>query len=316
MRHQIERTLFILLGIGVTVIPIYSQTKPKKPSFEVVSVKPTTVVGFNIAIPQGDRLTMSGQTLRMLMALAYRDSATGYEFEVFGAPDWMDSARFDVQAKADCSGGAISRDQQSLMMQSLLEERFQLKAYVETRDMPVYNLVVGKDGHKIKVSSDQTPPAPVVAFAPLCGSNPEGFKPPSMPPLPAPGADPSRFLSQLPRGGLYLMPQDGGVRLQGASVPISRLLDILKRLTARQVIDKTGLTDLFDITLKFSREGIAFLGQPGPTAAGPSVDGALVTPDPAPTLFTAIQDLGLKLEQARGPVQVVVIDSVRKPSEN
>ena len=316
MRCRIERRLLILLGIGATVIPIHSQTKPQKPSFEVVSVKPTSNVGFNLAAPQGDRLIMSGQSLRMLLAMAYRDSATGYELEVFGGPDWMDSARYDVEAKADCSGGIISRDQQSLMMQSLLEERFQLKAHVETRDMPAYNLVAGKGGHRLKASADQTPPPPPVVFGQLCGTNPEGFKLPSLPPLPAPGADPSRFISQLPRGATYIMPQDGGVRLQGGSVPIGRFVDLLKRLTGRQVVDKTGITDLFDITLKFSAEGIALIRSPGAPAAGPAVDGALVATDPVPTLFTAIQDLGLKLEPARGPVQVVVIDSVRKPSEN
>jgi uncharacterized protein (TIGR03435 family) len=103
--------------------------------------------------------------------------------------------------------------------------------------------------------------------------------------------------------------------LQGGSVAIGRFVDVLKRLTGRQVIDKTGLTSLFDIALKFSTDGIntgiAFAGQTPALA----VD-APVSADPTPTLFTAIQDLGLKLEQARGPVQVVVIDSVRKPTEN
>jgi len=219
MRRQILRTWFILLGIGVTVIPIHSQTKPQKPSFEVVSVKPTSTLGFNLAAPQGDRLIMSGQSLRMLMAIAYRDSATGYEFEVFGGPDWMNSARYDVEAKADCSGGIISRDQQSLLMQSLLEERFQLRAHVETRDMPIYNLVAGKGGHRLKASADQTPPPPPVVFGQLCGTNPEGFKLPSLPPLPAPGADPSRFMSQLPRGATFIMPQDGGGKASGWVCP-------------------------------------------------------------------------------------------------
>ena len=94
----------------------------------------------------------------------------------------MDSARYDVEAKADCSGGIVSNDQLSLMIQSLLEDRFQLKAHVETRDMPIYNLVVGKDGHRLKASADQTPPPPPVVVGQLCGTNPEGFKLPSLPP--------------------------------------------------------------------------------------------------------------------------------------
>jgi uncharacterized protein (TIGR03435 family) len=217
----------------------------------------------------------------MLMNMAYRDSSQQPPLEIFGGPDWMDSALFDVEAKADCSGGIISSDQHALMIQSMLEDRFQLKAHVETRDMPIYNLVAGKGGHRLKASADQTPPPPPVVFGQLCGTNPEGFKLPSLPPLPAPGADPSRFMSQLPRGATFIMPQDGGVRLQGGSVPISRFVDLLKRLTGRQVVDKTGLTDLFDIALKFSAEGIALLRPPGAPAAGPAVDGPIVAPDPA-----------------------------------
>jgi uncharacterized protein (TIGR03435 family) len=317
MRLQIERTFFILLGIGFSVMPIHSQTKPQKPSFEIVSVKPSAPgPGWIVTPPQGDRLTMSGVSLRVLMAMAYRDSASGYEYEVFGGPDWIDSGRYDVQAKADCSGGIISRDQQALMIQSMLEERFELKARVETRDMPIYNLVVSKDGPKLKASADQTPPPPVLPTNQLCSPNPETFKPPALPPMPPAGTDPSKILSQLPRGMTLLRPQpDGSMTLQGGSVAVSQFVFLLKRFTGRQVIDKTGFTSLFDFALKFSTDGIttgmAFAGQPTSLA----VD-APVSADPAPSLFSAIQDLGLKLEQARGPVQVVVIDSVTKPSEN
>jgi uncharacterized protein (TIGR03435 family) len=314
MRRQIERTLLVLLGIGVTVIPIHSQTNPQKPSFETVSVKPSPPdSNRTLALPQGDRLTMTGVPLRMMMAMAYRDSATGFEFEVFGGPDWMDSARYDVQAKADCSAGMISRDQQALMIQSMLEDRFQLKAHVETRDMPIYNLVVGKDGPKLKASEDQTPPPPPYQLSQLC----EAFKAPVLPLLPPAGTDPSKTLSQQPRGMTLLRTlPDRATSLQGGSVAVSQLVGIFTRFTGRHVIDKTGITSLSDITLKFSTDGLAtgmsFLGQPPPAL---SVD-APAAADPAPTLFTAIQDLGLKLEPARGPVQVVVIDSVREPSEN
>jgi uncharacterized protein (TIGR03435 family) len=247
-----------------------------------------------------------------MMAAAYRDSATGYELDVFGGPDWMESARYDVQAKADCSGGIISRDQQALMVQSFLEDRFQLKTHIEIREMPVYNLVVGKDGSKLKASSDQTPAAPqLTPGSQLCGPTPVKMPTATMPAFPAPGTDPSKFLSQLPRGGIYIMPSPEGPMLQGGGVAIARFVDTLKRLTGRQVIDKTGLAGLFDIKLKFSIEGLALL-QPPPGAVNETPAAA----DPAPTLFTAIQDLGLKLEPARGPVQVVVIDSVQKPSEN
>jgi len=331
MRRQIERTLLILLGIGVAVNPIRSQTQPQKPSFEVVSIKPSPPRDFiyQIARPQGERLTLTGASLKGLMGLAYRDSATGEALEIFGGPDWMESALYDIQAKADCSGGIISRDQVSLMLQSMLADRFQLKAHVETRDLPVYNLVVGKDGPKLKASADQTPPPIPVPTSQTCGPASETpTTPPALPPLPPPGTDMSRFMSdlssQLPRGQMIITPASAAaMTLQGNATPISRLVFTLKLMVARQVIDKTGLTGLFDIKFKFSTDGLVFLGRPAGVSlgqasgpGGPLAGPAPVADDPAPTLFSAIQDLGLRLEQARGPIQVVVIDSVQKPSEN
>jgi len=337
MRRQIERTLLTILGIGFAVIPIRSQTNPQKPSFEVVSVKPSPPREFNLVISrrQSDGVTLTGTSLRGLMATAYFDSTSGESLRVFGGPDWMDSALYDVQGKADCSGGIISRDQMALMFQSLLEERFQLKAHLETRDMPVYNLVVGKDGPKLKASADQTPPPMPVPLIQTCGPAPETpTPPPLLPPPPPPGTDMAKLMSelssQLPRGQMIFLGSPTGMTLQSRAVPISRLVSTLKMMTGRQVIDKTELTGLFDIAMKFSTDGLLMmtstgapvtLGRPsgspvGTTSGPPTVNGAPVAEDPVPTLFTAIQDLGLKLEQARGPIQVVVIDSVRKPSEN
>ena len=73
-----------------------------------------------------------------------------------GGSNWIDLDRYDIEAKADCSGGILLREQMQLMVQSMLEDRFQLKAHMETWELVIYNLVVGKDGPKIKVSEDQT----------------------------------------------------------------------------------------------------------------------------------------------------------------
>src|SRR6476620_10285120 len=101
----------------------------------------------------------------------------------------MDSERYDVQATADCNGGAVSREQMQLMVQSMVEERFQLKAHMETRELPIYNLVVAKDGPKLKAASDQTP-SPLLANGPPQPCDPEAANrvPPALPPPPPPGA--------------------------------------------------------------------------------------------------------------------------------
>ena len=111
--------------------------------------------------------------------------------------------------------------------------------------------------------------------------------------------------------------------IRAAAVPITNLIGMFQQQLGRQVVDKTALTGLFDFTLQFSAEGLSLPGLPpagalppgpGPAGAGP---GAATAPaDPVPSLFTAIQELGLRLESSKGPVDVLVVDSAQKPTEN
>jgi len=152
------RTRSILL-FATTVLfataPQFAQT-PAKPSFDVVSIKPTAPGqrGGGGGV-RGDKYTVSNITLKLLVQTAYQRPSTGgpvAQLQMIGAPPWMDSDRYDVQATADCSSGPVSREQLQLMVRSLVEERFQLKAHMETRELAIYNLVVAKDGPKIKRS--------------------------------------------------------------------------------------------------------------------------------------------------------------------
>src|SRR5215471_5226902 len=193
---QPGKVVLIFAAAAFAVVPLLSQTSPgPKPSFEVISIKPSAP-NLNFirgGAARGDRYTMTGANLRMLVQNAYGRPSAGIpvgQLQIVGGPSWMDSDRFDVQATADCSGGVLSRDQLQLMVQSMLEERFQLKAHMETRDLPIYNLVVGKDGSKMKASADQTPPGtglqgppPPCSPAPATPATPP--QPP--PPLPLPG---------------------------------------------------------------------------------------------------------------------------------
>jgi uncharacterized protein (TIGR03435 family) len=293
---------------------------------------------------------LSNVPLRMLVQMGYQRTvglAPG-QLQISGAPGWMDSDPYDVQAKADCSAGPIPREQMQLMIQSLLEERFQMKAHFETRELPIYNLVVIKEG-KMKPSEDQTPPAP---FAPpgitptLCGPAP-AFPPPGAGPRSAgPGAtpfgprgapfDPARP-PDAPRGAMMMMMNPtSGMTMSAAAVPLGNLIGMLQGQAGRPIIDKTDLKGLFDIKLNFSMEGLptppglgGFVPPPpgAAGAAGVAVAGGPVGPgggpapaaaaEPVPSLFTALQEqLGLKLESTKGPVEVLVIDSVQKPTEN
>jgi uncharacterized protein (TIGR03435 family) len=310
-------------AVALAVAGPFAQTAPPKPSFDVISIKPSAPLGNGpVSIgggAQGDRFTMNNATLRMLLQRAYQppgNAVLGGQLQIIGGPGWMESERYDVQAKADCSGGTLPRAQLQLMLQSLLEDRFKLKAHLETRELPVYELVVGKDGPKIKRSADQTPAVPLFVAPEPCAPAA------AQPPLPlgrgapfAPGGAP-------PRGSAY-MSLGTSMTLRATGTQLQVVIGMLQMQLGRKVLDKTGLDGLYDFQLTFSPEGLDSpfgrgLPLPPPGAAGPA-GGAPPQPtaaEPVPSLFTAIQEIGLKLESTKGPVEVLVIDSVEKPTEN
>src|SRR5215471_1859414 len=160
---KITGKLTLLIVVGTfAVLPLLSQTSPPpKPSFDVISIKPSAPVPRGGVIgggTRGDRFTMVSSTLRMLLQRAYQRPSTTpvAPLQIAGGPNWIDSDRYDIQATANCSSGALSTEQIQLMVRSMLEERFQLKAHMETREGQVYNLVVAKNSPKIKQSEDQT----------------------------------------------------------------------------------------------------------------------------------------------------------------
>lgn len=327
---KVRPTVMLVATLILTAVPLASQTQ-QKPSFEVVSVKPSPpMTGGPIRVgggAQGDRFVMSSATLRMLLQMAYQragNTPLSGQMQIIGGPGWMESDRYDVQATADCSGGAIPRERLQLMVQSMLEERFQLKAHMETRELPIYNLLVAKDGPKIKPSEDQTP-MPFLAAGPPrpCDSTSTAAAPPAPPPPPPGGRgfpfDPG---SPPPRGSVRMMSSPTGMTLQATAMPIANMVGLLQQQLGRTIVDKTDLKGLFDFKLTYSPEGLSdpLFGRGGPlppsggAPAGPSPVPAAA--DPVPSIFTAIQELGLRLESSKGPVEVLVIESVQKPTEN
>jgi uncharacterized protein (TIGR03435 family) len=182
-------------------------------------------------------------------------------------------------------------------MQALLEERFKLKLHRETREGPVYELVVAKGGPKLKPFEEGS-----------CVPFDATKQTPGRPPVPPPG---ERFCdSSRTRGGplgLSEVISAQGVSLQWVAYALS---------ADRPVVDKTGLTGLFDVHLEFEPDRATF-PPPAPPGA-PPIDTSDQPPGSiGPSIFTAIQEqLGLKLESAKGPREVLVIDSVERPSEN
>jgi uncharacterized protein (TIGR03435 family) len=178
------------------------------------------------------------------------------------------------------------------MLQSLLTDRFKLMVHRETRDLPVYVLQPGKNGLKLP--------------APTEGGCVTPDPPPGPPTPPAPGQPPRQRC-----GTAVISIGTQGTRILGGQISIAEFARVLSVAVARPVIDKTGFVGTFDADLAFfPDQATSGLPNPGP--------GLLPPPDPtAVTIFTAIQEqLGLKLESDKGPVEVIVIDSVQRPSEN
>ena len=254
------------------------------PTFEVASVKQNTSGDGSmlIQLPPGNRLTITNMPLRALVTMAYQLQ----EFQLVGGPSWM-SDRFDVVAKVAGEPTTIVLGEQPraiLALRTLLEERFKLKLHKETRELDVYSLVVvkpGITGPDLKPSSTDC-----VALA-----NARRGGPPPGPPTPPGPNDP------FPCG---LMGAPGFIRMGG--MPISQITQMLTNQTGRMVLDRTNLSGSWDFTLKYAFEQRG--GQPLPSG--------VPAPDPdAPSLFTALQEqLGLKLESVKAPVDVTVIDSI------
>jgi uncharacterized protein (TIGR03435 family) len=320
------RLILLIAAAAFAAMPLPSQTPaPQRLSFDVVSIKPNASPprgGYIGGGTRGDRYTMVYSNLRMLLQGAYqRRSTTAISpLQIVGGPSWIDSDRYDIQATANCSGGSLSQEQVQLMVRSMLEDRFQLKAHMETREGQVYNLVVAKNPPKIKVSEDQTA-VPRRVSGPIlpCSPVPEPPANPGPPTVP-PGQRGSPFDpdNPAPRGFLGMRFSQAGIMLRGSAVTISGMIGMLQNYVGGTIIDKTDLKGLYDFTLQFGPEGLVNPdGRPMSSLTAPGTPRTVDTAaDPAPTLFSAVQELGLKLESAKGPIEVLVVESVQKPTEN
>jgi uncharacterized protein (TIGR03435 family) len=260
----------------------YGQTAAPRPQFEVASIKPNKSGDLRMTFrsASGGRFTASNVSLQSLITIAYHIK----DFQLSGAPPWL-SERYDVEAKAEGNPGG---DAMLPMLQGLVEDRLQFKFHRESKELPVYALVVAKAGKLHPVEGE-------------CGPPPSGPPPP-----PEPGKLPTA-----PCGGFFMFPG----HLSGQKVPIEQLLDTLSRFTGRTVLDKTNLPGKYDIDLQYTPEQGQFQAPPG--GAPPGMPPLPPTDPNGPSLFTALQEqLGLKLESQKGPVEIMVIDHIERPSEN
>jgi bla regulator protein blaR1 len=263
-----------------------SPAAAERPSFEVASVKPNTSGdrAVRIIMQPGGRLDATNATLRMLVRNAYRVQ----DFQIVGGPDWMNSDRFDIVAKAGVldSNGFLPEDQFVAMVRTLLVDRFKLTTHKDTRHLPVFALTVarpdGKIGPQLQKSTFDCESAARRSVLP-------------------PGPPPRE--GTRPTCGMRIGP---GVMAAGG-VSMSQLANAISSMTNRVVLDRTGLHGGFDVDLSWTPEipqGRLPLG----------VELPAIDPD-GPSIFTALQEqLGLRLESTNGPVDVLVIEHAEQPT--
>jgi uncharacterized protein (TIGR03435 family) len=260
--------------------------------FDVASIKPNKSGGERIAMNYTpDGFTAVNVTVRLLIRFAYGPIDDN---RIVGGEDWLSSERFDIEAKVDSSEAdelqklnpAQLRIARQQMLQALLSERFKLVASHQTRELPVYALVVAKNGPKLK---EATPG----------DTYPKGMK----------GADGRAMV------GLFSGGRGGPLTGQGATM--GTLATVLSQQLGRIILDKTGLTGRYDFALQWTPDqGVALI----PSAAdggNSSADNASAAESSEPSIFSAIQEqLGLKLEAQKAPVDVLYIGHAEKPSGN
>lgn len=266
-------------------------------TFEVATIKPNKAgPGRASFMISAGMLTIENVPLRRIIMNAWGAKSNA---QLTGGPDGILDQPWDIDAKIDPADVArmknLPREETDrtidLMLQSLLAERFHLKVHIDTQQLPVYELVVAKGGPKLTASAPRPPPPADGQAAPIPAT---GDKKPD------PGFR-----------GMRMTANGSVLEMTARNAPVEMLASVLARrpeMGSRLVLDKTGLAGEYDFTLHFAAEDPSESGhggEPADTAAD------------SPGLFTALEEqLGLKLEAGKAPVQIVVIDDVEPPTPN
>lgn len=296
-------SLAALLPVVIGVVRGQSGTAPTPmsseedasglPRYEVASIKHAPSIHTRrrlMLTPDGTRI--QGVELQMVLRHAF-----GVEDDrIIGAPQWTRSDCYDIEAKVAPEDAPkmskLTMEERNAMLIPVLVDRFNLKYHHETRELPMYALVVAKGGPRMVEKKDLAPIPHVVTD----------------------GQNSGRSLQD----SAYLpgrMMMDFG-RIEGQGTPIGMIVDPLAKYLGRSVIDKTGLTGRYDFTLQWTPDNAPpMTGGPDGPGNMPHLDTA--SDAPQISLFAAIQEqLGLKLESEKGKVDVIVIDHIEPPTAN
>ena len=287
-----------LLPALLAAASLYAQT-PARPEFEVASIKPSPPLfaRANIGVHiDGALVSCTFFSLRDYIGMAYRVKA--YQIS---APEWVASTRFDIHAKLPAGG----RDQVPEMLRALLDDRFKLQMHHDSRQFPVYALVVAKGGAKMK----ESPPDPDTPSAPDAG-------PKNAVNVTASGGREGTSVN-LGHGSYFTFANN---RFEARKLSMPSMAEMLARFVDRPIVDMTELQGNYDFTLEVTPEDFRAMMVRAAIAAGvslpPEAMRALDTTS-GDSLGAALQLLGLKLEARKAPMDVLVVDHMEKsPTEN
>ena len=282
---------FVAAAVAASVLAATAQTPAPPPDarFDVASIKRNksgeAVAGLR-RFP-GGRFEATNIQLSTLISFAYQLQP----FELDGGPSWLMDDRWDILAKIDGDPPPVlpgTADAIAMATRALLADRFKLALRRETREIQVYQLVRAVDGRVGKGLRQST-----VDCLAIQRAGDDAAK--GGPPAPNPNTA-DRLVC-----GLRISVG----RIQMGGRPMNLLTDALTAITQRRVVDRTGLTGNWEFDISFNPPA------PPPGREAPP-------PDPnAPSVFTVLQEeLGLKLESARIPMPVMVVDRVERPAED
>lgn len=290
------RTLRVMILGAMAATALHAQAPDMSvgsAAFDVSSVKRqqgNQGRGRGITVQPGGRFLAPSATTRELVAAAYGVQ----DNQILGGPGWTGTDRFEVAAttNADVVLGAARA-----MLRTLLADRFHFAAHVEKRELPVYVLELARQDRRLGAQLRQA----AAACSPPTGPRNVPMPPPPPPPPPVAGRVLSLDAPPLPCPSMVFDNVTSG-HWSIRSWPIERLAQRLTGTLGRTVIDRTGLEGAFDIDLTYG-------------AQTPAVESA--APTDIPALTTAMREqLGLRLDATRAPIDVLVIDRVEQPSEN
>jgi uncharacterized protein (TIGR03435 family) len=301
---------FCNIGAGLLLVAgaALAQTPAAPLTFDVASVKLGAIDQAKIMAGQqhvglkveGNRVDIGISSLSELIGMAYK-----VKFYQIQGPDWLTPTgqRFDILAKMP---EGATKDQAPEMLQALLAERFKLTLHRTSKETQVYALIIGKNGLKMKETPPDVPVAPAGDDAPkdtnmkITGTQEKGMT-----------------VTNTPAGTQKMTMVDGVMHVEASKMAMSMLAEALSRYVDHPVVDMTELKGNYQVVLDISQEDIRAVmrsvGAAMPAGAGGATDTAS---EPGSSIVTSVQQLGLRLEARKMPIDMIVIDHLEKlPTE-